>query len=98
LRTVPVFPFIKAGLIGFSITSKKAHATIAKDKNFKAAVSIKDYYTNKKIKGIEEAINIGEGHPSVEVDVNDFPACEQGTFVISYPDGYEKPKYHIELH
>jgi len=79
--------------------NKKAYATLNKNSgSYKAAVSIKNYYTNKKVKEIEEAINIGEGHPSVEVNESDFPTSEQGTFTISYPDGWEKPKYHIEMH
>ena len=82
----------------FFYKHKIGHATISKNRNFKAAVSIKDYYTDKKLKGINEAIDIGEGHPSVELDVKDLPGSEQGTFVISYPEGYEKPKYHIEMH
>ena len=82
---------------------KKAHATISKrpDKNtnYRAAASIKDHYKDKKLQGIEEISNIEEGHPSVEIDVNDFPRSEQGTFVISYPDGeYQKPSINIQMH
>ena len=97
------FPFeISGNKVSYNKTIfykyKKAYATVKKNNSYKAAASIKDHYTNKKIKGIEEATAIGEGHPSIEVDEKDFPASEQGTFVISYPEGFEKPKYHIELH
>jgi len=77
--------------------NKKTVATI-KDNDFRAAVSIKEHYANKKLKGIEEATSIGEGHPSVEVDVNDFPECEQRAVNIEYPNGMEKIHYRIELH
>lgn len=84
----------------FFYKNKKAYATLSKNntKNYRAAVSIKDRYTDKKIKGIQEIVEITEGHPSIEVNESDFPVCEQKSFVISYPEGYEKPKYHIEMH
>ena len=69
-----------------------------RNSHFKAAAAIKPRSMNKLMQEIEEAIDIGEGHPSIEVDVNGFPACEQESFDIEYPDGYEKPKYHIEIH
>ena len=77
---------------------KKAYATLNKSNSYKAAASIKDYYTNKKLTGIQEAIDIGEGHPSVEIDVNDIPVSEQKSFKIEYTENYEKPKYRIEIH
>ncbi len=86
--------------ISYSKNSFKGNKKVTekKNSNYKAAASIKSYYTSRKIRGIEETINIGEGHPSIEVNVNDFPPCEQESFEIQYPTEYEKPKYRIDIY
>ena len=76
---------------------RKTSASV-RNSHYKAAASIKGYYANKKMSEIDEALTVGEGHPSIEINVEDFPECEQKSFEISYPDGYEKPKYYIEMH
>lgn len=75
----------------------KKHTAVLKNGNIHAAASIKDLYQNKKVKGIEQAVDIVEGKPKIEVDISDIPCKVQRAVKIEYHNLSERTKHYLDM-
>lgn len=75
---------------------KKYYATI-KNGNIHNADSMKDLYKDKKIKSIERTVDIVEGQPKIEIDVNDIPCEVQRAVKIEYHNLSGRTKHYLDM-